>query len=208
MIKFIYFDVGGVLIKDFSGTDKWHEMKKFLRVDPSQDENFENLYDSYSRERNLNLPVDKLKPEFSKKLGIKFLKNFSWLDYFVDNFEQNKSIWPIIKKAKKKYKVGLLTNMYVGMLDKILAVNLLPSRKWDVIVDSTKVGFQKPDREIYEIAQEKSGVKKSEIFFVDNDEKNIKVAKEFSWMTFLYDSSNHKDSCKKLSNYLESLKIN
>lgn len=28
MIKFVYFDVGGVTIKDFSGTDKWEVLEK------------------------------------------------------------------------------------------------------------------------------------------------------------------------------------
>lgn len=27
MIKFIYFDVGGVVIDDFSGNDSWRELK-------------------------------------------------------------------------------------------------------------------------------------------------------------------------------------
>lgn len=208
MIKFVYFDVGGVVIRDFSGTNKWQKMKKFLRVKQERYKDFDNLYGSYTRKINLDLPVDKLKPEFTKKLGIKFPKNFSWLNYYVDNFEQNKSLWPIINKAKKKYKVGLLTNMYVGMLDKIKAANLLPPTEWSVVVDSTKVGFQKPDKEIYEIAEVRSGVKTDEIFFIDNDKENIKAAKNFSWQTYLYKPSNHEKSCKELSNYLDKLKIN
>lgn len=32
MIKFIYFDVGGVAIRDFNGTDKWENLKKELGI--------------------------------------------------------------------------------------------------------------------------------------------------------------------------------
>ena len=33
-MKFVYFDIGGVMIKDFSGTDKWQKMMADWTTDP------------------------------------------------------------------------------------------------------------------------------------------------------------------------------
>jgi hypothetical protein len=44
MTKFVYFDVGGVLIKDFSKTNKWEELKKAKNItDPGFDAWFDEL---------------------------------------------------------------------------------------------------------------------------------------------------------------------
>lgn len=208
MIKFVYFDVGGVAIRDFSGTNKFREMKKVLGVHERYDKDFDKLCKKYEDNGlNLNFPVDDLIPIITEKYGTKLPPDFSLLDYFVDNFEQNKSIWPVVKKVKRNCKVGLLTNMYVGMFEKIVEAKLLPLVKWDVIIDSSKIGMQKPDRKIYKFAQEKSGVENNEILFIDNSQKNIDAAKIFGWQTFLYDPSNHEKSCMELSDFI-SLKIN
>src|SRR4030042_2099156 len=208
MIKFVYFDVGGVAIRDFSGTNKFREMKKVLGVHERYDKDFDKLCKKYEDNGlNLNFPVDDLIPIITEKYGTKLPPDFSLLDYFVDNFEQNKSIWPVVKKVKRNCKVGLLTNMYVGMFEKIVEAKLLPLVKWDVIIDSSKIGMQKPDRKIYKFEQEKRGVENNEILFIDNSQKNIDAAKIFGWKTFLYDPSNHEESCRKISDFI-SLKIN
>jgi|TARA_Y100000310_G_C20153683_1_gene565933 hypothetical protein len=37
MNRFIYFDVGGVVIRDFSGTNKWEELRRSIGIKPEQD---------------------------------------------------------------------------------------------------------------------------------------------------------------------------
>ena len=49
MISFVYFDVGGVAIKDFSGSDKWTELKKEVGVTPENDAEFE--WETFALER-------------------------------------------------------------------------------------------------------------------------------------------------------------
>ena len=199
MIKFIYFDVGGVIIKDFSGNTKWTKMKKVMGVKKDFDKEFDSLYNQYEfKELNLTRPVDTLIPIFTKKFGMNFPKGFSMFKYFIDHFEQNRSLWPILKKIKKSYRVGLLTNMYVGMFDKIKKQGLLPPIDWDIIIESTEIGMRKPDKKIFEFAQKKSGVNNREILFVDNSKENIDAARELGWQTFLYDSSQVNNANKKL----------
>jgi epoxide hydrolase-like predicted phosphatase len=203
MIKFVYLDVGGVVIKDFSGTNKWEVMKKAMGVKKEFDKEFDRLFDQYElKELCLTRDVDSLIPIFTKKFGMNFPNGFSMLGYFVDHFEQNRPIWSILKRMKKTCRLGLLTNMYVGMFDEINKRGLLPPIKWNVVIDSTKVGLQKPDPKIFVLAREKSGVNNEEILFVDNNQKNIETASKFGWQTFFYDSSKHEESCKRLNQFL------
>ncbi|OGM37601.1 hypothetical protein A3E41_05225 [Candidatus Woesebacteria bacterium RIFCSPHIGHO2_12_FULL_38_9] len=200
MIKFIYFDVGGVVIRDFSGTNKWSVLKNVIGVNKENNKEFDLLYDKYEKEELcLTRNVDTLVPIFSKKFGINFPPEFSMLEYFINNFDNNRSLWPILRRIKKTYRIGLLTNMYIGMFDDIKNKGLLPPVEWEITIDSTKVGLQKPDPKIFDLAQKQSGVNNSEILFVDNNQKNIDAAEKFGWQTFYYDSSNHEVSCKKLS---------
>lgn len=206
MIKFIYFDVGGVVIKDFSGTDKWFEMKKVMGVKKVFEKEFDQLYNQYEKDGLcLNRPVDSLIPIFAQKFKMGFPPNFSMLDYFINHFEKNSHIWPIIRKVKKYKKVGLLTNMYLGMLERIKERDLISPIDWDLVIDSTEVGLQKPDPNIFKLAQKKTGVKSPEILFVDNSQRNIDAAGNIGWQTFFYDSTNHKQSCQRLAVYIESL---
>ena len=87
--------------------------------------------------------------------------------------------------------------MYEGMLDLIKRKKLIPDINWDVIVDSSVEKYRKPDKEIYEIAESKSGFKGNEILFIDNKRENLEIPKEMGWQTYWYDSSDYdKSSCE------------
>ncbi|MBI5613876.1 hypothetical protein HY947_03040, partial [Candidatus Gottesmanbacteria bacterium] len=70
------------------------------------------------------------------------------LDEFVNRFEKNQSIWPVLESIHKTYRMGLLTNVYPRMLDEIKNRDILPPIQWDVVVDSSIVGYQKPNPKI------------------------------------------------------------
>ncbi|MBI3559055.1 HAD family hydrolase [Candidatus Gottesmanbacteria bacterium] len=124
---------------------------------------------------------------------------------FVNRFEKNESIWPILEKAKKRFRVGLLTNMYPGMLNLIKNHNLLPQINWNVIVDSSIEKTAKPDPKIFEIAQNKAGVSGKEILFIENSEGHVKAASDFGWQTFWYDSKNYQQSSRNLSIFFRKM---
>lgn len=204
-IKFIYFDVGGVVIKDFSKTDKWEVMKKVMGVDKSFEKEFDKLYDKYEDEELCTTrDVDTLIPIFEKKFNMTFPPNFSMLQYFVDHFEENEFIGPVVKHIKQSCKVGLLTNQYVNMMDEIVKRKLINLSEWDKIIDSTKVNIRKPDPEIFELAEKLAGVKGREILFVDNGQKNVDAANNFGWQTFYYDSTNHQKACADLMKFINT----
>jgi FMN phosphatase YigB (HAD superfamily) len=199
-ISFVYFDLGGVVELDFSGTNKWAKLKKELGMSADKDREFEDFWDKYEAEVNIGRDVETLIPLIKEKFGSKFPDKYSFLiDGFVNRFEVNKSIWPVIDKIHQKCRIGLLTNMYPHMFEAIKKRGLLPNVTWDVIIDSSVVGIQKPDTQIFKIGEQRAGVKGKEILFVENTPNHVHAAKVFGWQTFLYDSAHPKDSSNKLS---------
>jgi len=201
-IKFIYFDVGGVLLLDFSGTNKWEKMKKDLGVEGETAKKLDLFWKENEQRFCRGNDLDEALPEFSQKLGIIFPNGYSMLQDFVKRLDLNPFIWPLAKAAKEKYKVGLLTNMYPNMLSLIQKKKLIPSLDWDEIADSSIIRSKKPDQKIYEVAEQKTGVKPQEILFVDNVLENVEAAKNRGWQTFLYDVGNPEKSSKELAKIL------
>lgn len=204
MISFVYFDVGGVVIFDLSLQENWDQYKKDIGLKEKYYDEFDQLWDDMDPKLNIDTAVDSLIPVIEERFEINFPENFSLQADFVQRFRKNESIWPIVDQVKKTYSTGLLTNMYPGMLQAIHDGGLMPQISWDVIVDSSVVGFQKPDRKIYEVAQKMANTKPNEILFIDNTPRNVLAAKESGWNAFLYDQFDVKKSNRDLMKLLNS----
>ncbi|HEX7042460.1 MAG TPA: HAD-IA family hydrolase [Patescibacteria group bacterium] len=202
MISFVYFDVGGVVVRDFSASNKWDMLRSDLGIKDIDTKRFSEIWREYEKEICTSLPVDKMKPILEKEFGVVIPPHHSLLNNFIKYFDKNESIWKVVDAAKSKYKIGLLTSMYVGMFGKILEKDILPHVVWDAVIDSSIVGFAKPDIEIYEAAQKESGVDAKEILFIDNNMHNIFPAEKLGWQTFFYDSKDYEASSKKLMEVL------
>lgn len=202
MIKFVYFDVGGVVILDFSKTNKWKQVMDDLNLLADNQAMLNNLYDYYKREINTGMDIYDFQQAVEEKTNIRFPIDYSMNDDVVNRFEENKTIHPLLYSIKKKYKIGLLTNMYKDMLDKIFNRKLIPPIEWDVIVDSSVVGVQKPEQSIYEIAEEKAGLKGHEILFVDNKKGNIEATTKRGWQILHYDPADRENSNEALAKKL------
>jgi FMN phosphatase YigB (HAD superfamily) len=204
MISFIYFDVGGVVLDDFSDNDKWQQLKQELGISPTNDAAFTALWDQYAPELCTTRNVETLMPILRQQLGLQLPDNYSLLAGFVDRFTSNPSIWPIIEATKQKTRIGLLTNMYPGMFAAIKKRGILPDITWDVIMDSSVECLQKPNKDFLELAQKRANALGKEILFIDNGSEHIQAAKEFGWQTFLYDSADHLGASKELERFLGS----
>lgn len=207
MISFVYFDVGGTVMKDFTGSTKWEDLEKELHIPEDKYIDFTKFWDSYEPELCREKDAEELLPFIKEQFGVTVPDNYSIMrDGFVSRFEENRTIWPVVTEVQKTHKTGLLTNMYPGMLNAIHARKLLDDFVWDVTIDSSIVGFQKPDPEIYTIATEKAGVDPSEIFFIDNSAKNIEGARKAGWQTFHYDATDSEKASKDLMEMWKKIK--
>lgn len=201
--KFVFFDVGGVLILDFSNTDKWSKMKKDLGVTKETNEVFESVWQKYQYRRGIDYDIDNMIPELHEKTGIIFPENYSMLADFIARFEVNPYIWSVVKKAQKVgKKVGMLTNMYPRMLGSIQVAGLMQDIKWDLIIDSSVVGVEKPNQKIFEIVEQKTALKPEEILFIDNMPSNTEAASKRGWQTFTYDDQNPEKASEELTKIL------
>lgn len=202
-IKFIYFDVGGVAVLDFSKTNKWDEMTKDLGVNEFNRKKFDVIFSEFEPEICVSRKtLEEFIDVVNNKLKLDIPKSYDMLDDFVNRFEPNTTIEPILQNLSKKYRLGLLTNMYPNMLDKIKARNILPKVEWDVIIDSSIVGHRKPQDSIYELAENKSGTNPKNILFVENTVTHIDAAKKRGWQTLLYDPSDVSGSNSELEKKL------
>lgn len=201
-IKFVYFDIGGVMLLDFSGTNKWTEMKRALGVTPDQDEAFDQVWKKYRSQICIDCDVDTISGELASAAGVTLDESYSMLVDFVDRFEKNLSMWQVVEKAKNTFPVGLLTNMYPRMLETIKRAELLPELEWNAVVDSSIVGFQKPETGIFDVAEKMAHVDPEHIFFVDNSKEHLAAANERGWQTLLYDPQNLEESSRRVEEYL------
>jgi FMN phosphatase YigB (HAD superfamily) len=203
-ISFVYFDVGGVAIQDFSDSPKWDSMMDVMGIPVDLRAEFDELYHTYDTEICLGKHEDTLLPEIASRFNLSLPEGFSMRQYFLDHFDPNHSLWSIVAKLKETTKIGLLTDQYPGMLTQITKLHLLPPVTWDVVIDSTQVGFRKPSPEIYHMAQDKAGVPPQEILFIDNREKNLVPARDLGWQTYFYDSRDYKKSSRDLLQFMHA----
>ena len=199
MISFVFFDLGGTVMLDFSKTNKWNEFKKEIGITAVIDAEFERLWNKFEIKVNTGLDVETLTPLLKQKFGIQIPKEYSVLiNGFVDRFEVNKSIWPVIEEIQKHCRVGLLTNMYPGMFEAIKKREIIPDVNWDIIIDSSVEKMAKPDPMIYQLAEDWAGVSGNKILFVENTQGNINAAQKLGWQTFLYDPAHPESSSNNL----------
>lgn len=207
MISFVYFDLGGVAILDFSGTNKWAQLRQELGITPNKDAEFNRFWEKYEGELCLGRDAETLIPLIEKTFSTKLPKGYSLLiDGFVNRFEANRSIQPIIDEIHKHCRIGLLTDMYPHMFEAIKNRGLLPAVEWDTIIDSSVVGLRKTNPKIFQLAQERAKVLAEEILYAENNAVKVKTAQNLGWQTFLYDSANPKDSSQKLLELFRRLK--
>jgi putative hydrolase of the HAD superfamily len=82
-----------------------------------------------------------------------------------------------IKRCKAKLTTGLITNNVALMDDGPGWHGVVPvDDLFDVVIESSKVGFRKPDARIYELACEQLGVEPTEVVFLDDLGVNLKPA--------------------------------
>lgn len=205
MISFVYFDLGGVVVLDFSGTDKWVQLKKELGISAEKDREFEAFWDKYEPKVNTGRDVETLLPLIKRRFDSKLPEGYSFLiDGFVNRFEINKSIWPVISKIHKQCGIGLLTNMYPHMFEAVRKRGIMPKIKWDVIIDSSKEGIAKPDLRIFKLAEQRAGFTGREVLFVDNSRTHVDATNAFGWQTFLYNSARPEESSRRLIEAFEA----
>jgi FMN phosphatase YigB (HAD superfamily) len=204
MITFIYFDVGGVLVFDFSKSNKFSEMLNEIGIKPEYIPDAIEAWDMFEEDFCTGKDTEIMKQMYTEKFGVHFSPDYTFIKDFADRFAINTSIRPIVEKVRSIGRIGLLTNMYTGMLSELMARGMVEKNIWDVINDSSVIGVAKPHRDIFVCATANADVKPEAILFVENTQRHIDAAKEYGWQTFLYDPVNYEQSNRKLLELIEA----
>jgi len=101
-MKFVYFDVGGVLIKDLSDTgDGWGRLLDSLELKNDQRQKFNIFFEILEKKLELGDGIEEFVLIMKDNFGIKLPNHYSISDDLVNRFfYKNEGIWEIVKKME------------------------------------------------------------------------------------------------------------
>jgi FMN phosphatase YigB (HAD superfamily)/DNA-binding XRE family transcriptional regulator len=179
-VRFVYFDVNGVLVRFFHRAFTQITDDTGARADLA-----ENLFwrhnDALCRGQ---LSLQELNEIFDKGLNT---QGFNWENYYMGSVEPMPEMKEFVDWCAEHYSVGLLSNTASGFLDEMRSRQLIPDLKYDAIADSSKIGAVKPEPKIFEAAQELAGVEPNEILLIDNERPNLTAADKAGWQVLSFD---------------------
>lgn len=177
MIRFVYFDLGNVLV-NFSHQRMYEQLAAVLDVHPTQvqavfaDHALQNRYETgllttagYCDELNRLLRVS---GEHSKV--VEAASDIFWL---------NEPVISWVRHLKdRQLPLGVLSNTCEAHWENVVNgpfQHVLP--EFSEVILSFEIGAMKPDAKIYEVAIERAGVAAEEILFADDREENVEGAR-------------------------------
>jgi putative hydrolase of the HAD superfamily len=195
MTKVITFDLDGVYFPN----GKANFMRAVMELGVSEDE-FKRVF-AKSTQMNDAYKLGKMTDEeFWAWAAQEWKLTKSWqelVELLISNYDVDENIVNIIKSLRAKgNKTAICTSNFPAR------INGLQQRfgfldNFDVKVISYEVGFNKPDRGIFEKLVEYAGVAPDEIVFADDNEVSVASSKAVGITTFLYEG---------FEKYLEQLK--
>lgn len=105
---------------------------------------------------------------------------------FLNHHHLNEELIVFIRdKLKKKYKIGMLSNIGRGWIDSFFGKEML-HELFDAVVLSSEEGVTKPHPMIYEHAAEKLGVAPGECLMIDDVQRNCDGAEAVGMRAMLF----------------------
>lgn len=195
-VKFVYFDINGCLVRFYQRA--FTEIAKQSGMPP------DIIETAFWHHNNSICRGEIQMEEFNSILGKQFnLPEFDWRDYYLRAVEPIGEMHEVVKWAAQHYKIGLLSNIMPGLVNQMLKAKLVPNVKYDAIIDSSEVHVSKPESEIFEIAQAKTGFKPEQILFIDDSRTNVMAAEQLGWKVLWFDDFRTTESTERVRSALE-----
>jgi len=175
MIKAIIFDFGNVICR----FDDNIFLNKLLKYTNKSFEQLNSLiYDSglIDKYESGGISSDETFEAIKKICGLSILKD-EFIKAYSNIFSSVEDTIELIKKLKRNYKIGLLSNTNPWDFEiNIKQVEIFDL--FDAVSLSYEVGEKKPGKRMYMDILNKLKLKPDECVFVDDTKKNIEVASE------------------------------
>ncbi len=181
-VRFIYFDVGGVLLAFYHIR---FDMPKEWGIDPNE---YAEVLTAIEPDRATGKITDAdAERILTAKFGDKIPKGYLASAQFVERFRPIKPMHDMVVQLSKKYRIGLLTNVSEQVWNRGHGdfAHIYPAVEFDQIVASYREKVAKPDPEIYRRAIERTGLPANQICFVDDLQENLDVAAQLGMVTVL-----------------------
>ena len=175
MTRAIIFDFFGVICPDLY----WGWLRKQIPDLENQRRYFQELSDQFDLGK---LSTTELIKTLSEKTTVEEDKVIPFIEQAV---QIDTEVVDLIKSLKRNYKIGLLSNSNSEFIEGILKDHNL-NDLFDSIVISQKVGFIKPQKEIFEIALKELNVEAREVLFVDDRESNTSAGEKLGFTALVF----------------------
>ncbi len=183
MIKAIIFDIGEVLQIDPKG-ERYEKLSREFGVSAKDIHDFIESHrnDIWLGKINNRQFCDLLKEKFSLKIDALPIweKIYSEIPF-------NEKLIDIVKKLKKNYRIAAISNAHEASSS--VRNNKKFSSIFEFMIFSCDVGFVKPQKEIFDIALKKFGLKPDECVMIDDNEKNLSTPKKMGFKIILFKSN-------------------
>jgi putative hydrolase of the HAD superfamily len=194
-VKFVYFDIHGVLLHFYE--------QGFMRLAEEAGVNVELVENTFWHYNDSacrgEMTIHQFNQAMAQRIGV---KEVDWAKYYFDAVEPIKAMQDLLIDASKKYRVGLLSNIFPGFLDENIKRGILPNINYDVIIDSAKVHAIKPEQEIFDIAEKRAKAKGAEILFIDDSRNYIMAAEKLNWRVMWCDDFRPEESARRVRHAL------
>lgn len=195
-VRFVYFDINGCLVRFF------HPAFTRLAEDTGKSAElietaFWHFNDAVCRG---DLSMSDFNQQFAERLG---LESVDWQNYYFEAIDLVGEMQELLKWASEHYHVGLLSNIMPGFINRMIAEGALPNIPYAQIIDSSVEKLIKPEDKIFQIAQDRAGVKPEEILFIDDSRSNLMAAEKFGWKVMWFDDYRPDVSAERVRKALE-----
>lgn len=184
-IKWIIFDLGGVIISDKIRSYVYTNAAKYYNVPKTM---MKKIIIKY--EKKLFRPRFDEKQYWSfisKKVGVKKkIKNF-WTKNYKKLSTVNKKVIYLIKELKKRgYKLCLLSNTIWPHVKINKKRGLLDIFDIKIFSCDPRINSRKPEKKIYRLCLKRINVRPGECLFIDDQKRNLLPAQKLGMKTILY----------------------
>jgi glucose-1-phosphatase len=190
-VRFVFFDINGCLVRFF------HSAFTRLAADTnSRPDEAENLFWHYNDAVcRGEMSLDDFNSAIATRLGS---SQVNWQEYYLTSVEPIEEMRELVSWVADRYYVGLVSNIMPGFIAEMRQRQLLPSVQFDAIIDSSVVGAIKPEKAIYEAAEQQAHVKPEEILLIDDDRANLMAAERLGWQVLWFDDYQPAEAVERI----------
>lgn len=195
-VKFVFFDVNGCLVRFYH-----QAFNRLAEESGAAADLIETTFWHYNDAVcSGKMSLDEFNKTLGKTLG---MPGLDWQKYYIDAVDPIPEMHELVRWAANNYHVGLLTNIMPGFIGVMRRRGLIPDVTYSAIIDSSEVGYIKPEREIYEAAMTAAKHNAGEILFIDDSRTNVMAAERLGWHVLWFDDYKPKESVKRVRAALE-----